>query len=54
MKKMIAALVVPVSWTLAAAVILVDRIMSPDLSDLPEWDDGDTAVPGLSYAACPR
>ncbi|WP_330766989.1 hypothetical protein [Rhodococcus sp. M8-35] len=28
----------PMSWLLAVPIVLADRLLAPDLSELPDWD----------------
>ncbi|MFE2120316.1 hypothetical protein OCS65_01905 [Rhodococcus aetherivorans] len=30
---------VPMSWLLAVPIVLLDRLLAPDLAELPDWDD---------------
>lgn len=30
--------VVPMSWLLAVPIVLLDRLLSPDTAELPDWD----------------
>ncbi|WP_280521711.1 hypothetical protein [Rhodococcus sp. B50] len=30
--------VTPMSWLLAVPIVLLDRLMSPDLTEIPDWD----------------
>ncbi|OOL27619.1 hypothetical protein GQ85_37570 [Rhodococcus rhodochrous] len=31
--------VVPMSWLLAVPIVLLDRLLSPDTAELPDWDE---------------
>ncbi|WP_342661795.1 hypothetical protein Rruber_05639 (plasmid) [Rhodococcus ruber] len=36
----------PMSWLLAVPVVLADRLLAPDLSELPDWDQSRTTGAG--------